>query len=154
MNLCVFLRLCVPASLRSFPDLGGVVRANVESSTPAGWIIPEDTLLGGKDPRDPPGPFSIAGRPEPGFAPMTYQRRWWIVVATALGLLAGCSSQDREYTDGGSGGGTSTRSVVTVTATTKIRLKAHRNGSSQVWFGGPAVLVLPRVHRLTALQLE
>lgn len=30
-----------------------------------------------------------------------------------------------------------TRSVVTVTAATRIRLKAHRNGNSRVWVGNP-----------------
>jgi hypothetical protein len=44
--------------------------------------------------------------------------------------------------------------VVTVTANTKVRLKAHRNGGSKVWVGTPTPGALPRAHRLTAVQLD
>ncbi|WP_437291126.1 hypothetical protein [Sorangium sp. So ce406] len=50
-----------------------------------------------------------------------------------------------------------TSSVITVAANTKIRIKGHRNGSSQLWFGAsapPGVLILPPGHRLTALRLK
>ncbi|WP_437554433.1 hypothetical protein WME97_21315 [Sorangium sp. So ce367] len=48
-----------------------------------------------------------------------------------------------------------TSSAITVTANTKIRLKAHRNGVSIIWFGpSNAALELPPGHRLTALRLK